>query len=76
MATLAQGSSHPWDKNKYSTLAVDWVDPVNPGTGSVSVKLGDDAAKSYSVPRAGIAVQNKAGKLTNNTDKTINYTLT
>jgi hypothetical protein len=76
MPTLAQGKSHSWDRNNYSTLAVSWPDPTNPGTGKVSVRLGDDAATSYSVPRAGIAIQQKAGKLTNNTDKTISYTLT
>ena len=74
MATLSAGSSHTWDKNQYSSLSFDWADPRNPGTGKVSVKVGDSITP-YSVPRAGIAVDRKAGKLTNNTDKTINYTL-
>ena len=75
MATLTSGNSHNWDKNLYSKLEFDWADSKNPGEGTVSVIVGDAAANSYSVPQANIAVDRKSGKLTNNTSKTINYTL-
>ena len=75
MATLASNKSHSWEKNSHTKLEFSWPDPNKPGDGKVSVKLGDAPAHSYSVPQADIAVDNKAGKLTNNTTKTINYTL-
>ena len=74
MATLKAGASHPWKAaDKYTKLAFDWVSTA--GTGTVSVKIGDGAATSYPVPQANIAFNQEAGKLTNNTDKTIEYTL-
>jgi hypothetical protein len=71
--TLKSNDSTSWDKNKYSTLEVEWADAHNPGTGKVSVKLGE-SAMSYAVPN-NVDVENKSGKLTNNTTKTISYTL-
>lgn len=41
----------------------------------MSVKVGNAAATSYAPPKADINVNQQAGKLTNNTDKTITYTL-
>lgn len=49
--------------------------PEEPREKTVSVIVGDDDAHSYDVPQANIAVDRKSGKLTNNTTKTINYTL-
>lgn len=74
---LKSGDSHKWEKNSYNKLALSWADPKNPEKDStVSVIIGDAAAKPYPVPQAGIAVdKKKSGKLTNNTGKTINYTL-
>ena len=73
--TLKSGNAHSWKKNTYSELSFDWADVRNPGTGDCSVKLGD-AATSYSVPQASLAItKSLAGKLTNNTDKTISYKL-
>lgn len=75
MATLASGKEHKWKKNNYSSLSFDWADRRNPGTGKCSVKIGD-AATSYSVPQENLGIDKKKdGKLTNNTDKTITYTL-
>jgi len=71
--TLRDGDSHPWAARTYDHLSFDWVSTV--GTGKCSVKLGDDAATSYSVPQADIAVNQKSGKLTNNSGKTIKYKL-
>lgn len=71
--TLKPNDSTSWDKNKYASLEVDWADSHNPGTGKVSVRLGD-SAMSYAVPN-NVDVDNKSGKLTNNTTKTISYTL-
>lgn len=75
MSTLKSGDSSSWDKGQFTKLELAWADQTNPGTGKVSVKLGDGAATSYSVPQADIAIDKQAGKLTNNTDKTIQYTL-
>jgi hypothetical protein len=73
VGTLASGKSHLWDKNSFAKLEVSWAGPA--GTGSVSVKQ-DGAATSYNVPNNNIAlVKAQAGKITNNTDKTISYTL-
>lgn len=73
--SLKSGYSHKWDKNLYTKLGFGWADSKNPGEGKVSVIVGDDAANSYPVPQANIAVDKMYGKLTNNTSKTINYTL-
>jgi hypothetical protein len=73
VATLASNASHSWAARSYSTLSFDWAGTA--GSGKVSVKLGDAAATSYAPPKAGINVNQQAGKLTNNTDKTITYTL-
>lgn len=77
MATLKSGDSHKWEKSLYTKLAFDWADPNHPGgrDEKVSVIVGDAAAHSYTVPQNDIAVHEKSGKLTNNTKKTINYTL-
>lgn len=75
MATLKSGDSHKWEENLYTKLEFNWADPKNPGEKTVSVIIGDGIAHSYSVPQANIAVGKKSGKLTNNTTKTINYTL-
>lgn len=76
MADLKEGKSHKWEKNLYTTLAFDWADRKNPGgkDDKVNVSIGKDA-NEYPVPQANIAVDKKDGKLTNNTSKTINYTL-
>ncbi|HEV2913164.1 MAG TPA: hypothetical protein VGX92_07600 [Pyrinomonadaceae bacterium] len=74
MPTLSSNSNTTWDKNKVKSVSFDWADKRNPGTGKVSVKLGD-AARSYDVPQTSVAVDNQAGSLTNNTTKTISYTL-
>ncbi len=74
MPSLAAGKTTTWDKNQYSRLSFDWAGPA--GSGTVSVKIGEGAATSYSVPQANLAIdRTQKGKLTNNTDKTINYTL-
>jgi rhizosphere induced protein len=71
--TLQAGKSHPWEaSDRYDHLSFDWAGGA--GNGKVSVKI-DDAATSYTVPQADIAVNKQAGKLTNNTDKTISYKL-
>jgi hypothetical protein len=73
--TLKSGDSHPWKKNLYTTLAFSWADATNPGDKKVTVTVGDVVAPPYTVPQSSIAVDKKSGKLTNNTGKTINYTL-
>lgn len=73
MSTLAVNASHSWvAKDKFTKLSFDWTGTA--GTGSVSVKLGDKA-KPYTPPKADIDISKQAGSLTNNTDKTITYTL-
>ena len=72
--TLKVGASHPWKKNEYTKLSFDWADRKAPGTGTCSVKIGD-AAQSYTVPQANLEIDNREGKLTNNTTATISYTL-
>lgn len=73
MATLPKNASHSWaTKDNFTKLSFDWTGPA--GTGSVSVKLGDKA-KSYTPPKADIDISKQSGSLTNNTDKTITYTL-
>jgi hypothetical protein len=76
-ASLKSGDRHTWKKGLYTKLAFDWADSTNPGgkDDKVSVIIDDAAADPYSVPQANIAVDKKDGKLTNNTSKTINYTL-
>jgi hypothetical protein len=74
--TVAANQFTNWtDKDNFTKLSFDWVTPKNPGTGTVSVKIGDGVASSKSVPTANIAVNKSGGKITNNTDKTISYTL-
>jgi rhizosphere induced protein len=70
--TLAMNKVHKWDRNQYTTLSIGWSGAA--GNGKCSVKLGD-RAQSYNVPTQGIAIDNQAGSLTNNTDKTISYSL-
>ncbi|MBU8898837.1 hypothetical protein KRR26_24815 [Corallococcus sp. M34] len=72
--TLAANASTSWEKNTSTSLSFDWADPRNPGTGSCSVRIGD-SAQSLPPPREGIDLESKAGKLTNNTTRTIRYTL-
>lgn len=75
-ASLPINASHKWEKkDKYTKLSFDWADPKNRGDGTVSVTIGDEPSCSKSVPQANIDISNKSGKITNNTDKTINYTL-
>jgi hypothetical protein len=75
MKSLKVGESHSWDKGKFANLELQWADSTNPGMGTVSVKLGNGAATSFTVPQAAIDVNQQAGKLTNNTTKTIQYEL-
>jgi hypothetical protein len=71
--TLRAGTGHPWEaSDQYEHLSFDWAGAE--GKGTCSVKIGDQAT-SYPVPQADIGVDKKAGKLTNNTDKTISYKL-
>lgn len=71
--TLKSGEKHTWTKHQYTKLSFKWAGPA--GVGACSVKLGDAAATSYSVPRADLQVGGHAGTLTNNTDRTISYEL-
>ncbi|WP_433936599.1 hypothetical protein AB3662_18155 [Sorangium cellulosum] len=73
--TLRPGAKHAWGKNEYAKLSFDWADKKNPGTGTCSVKIGEEAARSVAPPQVGINVDRKAGSLTNNTDRTISYQL-
>jgi hypothetical protein len=73
--TLKEGKSHDWvATDKYSTLALNWARGVQDGNGKVNVTIGK-ATTEYKVPQANIAVSQQAGKMVNNTDKTIEYTL-
>lgn len=76
MGTLKSGTSHSWEANDgYSKLSLDWAGGTA-GTGTVSVKIpASGGATSYNVPQTNIAVNQQSGKLTNNTSKTIEYTL-
>ncbi len=71
--TLKANEVHPWKKNTFSTLTFAWSGTA--GTGQVSVTI-DGTAASYKVPQNALALAKKAGKIVNNTDKTITYTLT
>jgi hypothetical protein len=77
MATLNPNDPHPWmASDQFTKLSFKWADTNNPGTGTVSVIIGDAAATSYDVPQVNIQLDaKKKGKLTNNTTKTIDYTL-
>lgn len=75
MASLSVNKTHKWNKSDgFATLSLAWANPSDPGTGSVSVKIGD-IISSQTVPQTDIAVNKEGGKITNNTSKTINYTL-
>jgi hypothetical protein len=73
--TLKPGAKHPWEKNDYSLLSFDWADPKHPGEGTCSVKIGEEPARSLTPPQHDLQVNKRAGSLTNNTTKTITYTL-
>jgi hypothetical protein len=72
MPTLANNGRTTWDKNQYDKVAFEYSGVA--GTGKVSVKQGD-AAESKDVPGSVDLDRKKAGSLTNNTGKTIEYTL-
>jgi hypothetical protein len=72
--TLKPGKTHPWKRGQYTSLSFDWANPREPGTSSCSVRIGEEA-QSLTPPRSNLALDKKAGALTNNTDKTITYTL-
>lgn len=77
MATLEKNESHPWkSKDKFTKLSFSFADSkYQPGEKEkVSVKLGDRAT-SYTVPQTALDISGQDGKITNNTEKTINYTL-
>lgn len=76
LGTLRPGESHPWTSSKFTRLSLRWATGVNGGDGTVGVQIGDAAETWYIVPQDNIAVNGEAGRLTNNTDKTISYTLT
>jgi hypothetical protein len=74
--TLKPNEAHSWAKGTYGSLSFNWAGVPGDINDQVSVKQGD-AAVSYTVPRQNIALdKSKDGKLTNNTIKTIAYTLT
>lgn len=70
--TLKAGSSHPWAARTFNHLSFDWAGVH--GNGKCSVKI-DDTTTSYAVPQQDIQLNGEAGKLTNNTDRTITYKL-
>ena len=72
MPTLGTNKTTTWEKNKYASLEFSY--PDTPGSGTVSVKQ-DGIGRSLAVPGVTALEKNKDGSLTNNTDKTINYTL-
>jgi hypothetical protein len=72
MPTLAINKTTTWEKNKYASLEFSYPGPA--GSGTVSVKQ-DGIARSLAVPGTTALEKSKDGSLTNNTDKTIDYTL-
>jgi hypothetical protein len=72
MPTLASNSRTTWEKNKHDKVEFKYSGAA--GTGKVSVKQ-EGAAESKDVPGHVDLIRSQAGSLTNNTDKTIEYTL-
>lgn len=70
--TLAPNKTHKWDKGAYKSLSFKWAGPA--GEGTCSVKIGEKA-ESLLPPKDGIDLNEQGGSLTNNTTKTIQYTL-
>ena len=72
MAQLPSNKRTTWDRNLYTSLAVKWAGAE--GVGSVSVKQ-EGAAVSHAPPHHFPLEKDQGGSLTNNTSKTVDYTL-